>query len=177
MAEKRGVIWTVKFLSYAGIVGWASHYQVEMKGETEDITVGLTLNAQDAKDYSTEDFKWKAGDWSNKFPTKREAEEAALAVFKHIAGPDDVMFTDTSGRLIACKDGERAFALERCYQDDDYEAAAEIEKTFREHQRDTRFGHGAPPSVRKKMEVIVERLPEMSDDGDTFRVVDKHGRQ
>lgn len=168
MTYPLGTIWEARYLSYSGIVGGASHWQVEMRGHTEDITVGYLLDAKDARAYSDEDFRWKAGDWSAKFPCEKDAIEASKVVFEHLAGEHDVLVGN--GIVLAAKDEDRGKILEQALLDEDdgnYEAYDLARATFVPQLHDSVFGHNAPPSVRTKMEVIVERHE------DSFRVVDR----
>lgn len=95
MPEK--AIWYLKITSFVGATTMARHHYGTLHGPKK---VGLqrVLTAADAEQLNRLDrtfdrdyFTWSEGDATNRFNHEHELESAAVAVFKAIAGLDDLL--------------------------------------------------------------------------------------
>lgn len=160
----RPVMWRMTLSSYTGIVAWASHYRVRLTGHTEDVEVTYLLSSADAKQLEEPDFHWKTGDLSERFITRADAITAGITAWTQLADAQ-------RGDVLCMGDGDPAKAVagppgivaeinethDRYMAHDGVTFAAwvALEDRFEPHLRDTTFGAGAPPSVRRVVEVTL----------------------
>jgi hypothetical protein len=155
MGETQGVAWQLKLRSFAGIVARASHYMATLTGRVEDVEVAYVLNVEDARALSTPDFTWSVSDWSTSFRTREAAQAAAIAAFGHLAGERDVLICEDEKDEVLAGPADLVAAGNAVA--DDEAGWWDWKKSFTPHERDTVFGFGAPPSVRRALTVIVQR--------------------
>jgi hypothetical protein len=159
-----GVAWVLKLSSFAGISAGASHWMANLTGRVEDVEVSYEMTVDDARKISTHDYTYEPGDWSTRFHDRRSAEQAAIAAFRHLAGPRDVLVEQYDPVVLAGPDDLRTEA--RAFGEDDF---WQWKDRFARHLYDVKIGYNAPPSVRRHVDVVM-RL-----DGDAWMVADVRG--
>lgn len=152
--DQKGVLWEAAFSSYAIFLWAASHWTVRLEGQTENIEVSYVLSPSDAEKLSESDYKYRAGQESNRFMTYEDAKGAAIAAFRFLAGPRDALTTRYGEGVILAGPQDLVTSESRLREEDWWQWT---EENFIPHEFDSIFGPGAPPSRRRRGEVVVER--------------------
>lgn len=132
--------WRLTLSSYAGVAVGARHWYAEVQRPVyvpvkdepgvywsgrDTITPERVLDAAAARDLSTRDFRWRAGDTTGRFDTREDALAAAVAAFAEHAA-----------------DGE--WMVQHDYDTDDDTVLAGTRGTTPARPITTRSGHGSP---------------------------------
>lgn len=155
----KGVAWEAHLSSFAGTVLGASHWYVRLDGRVEDVEVAYVMDADDARALSGRDYIQEPGDWTTRFRSLDLACKAAVVAFRELAGDRDVLIEESDADQVLAGPDDLQSEGVIAARDTSGDAWWEWKRSFTPHERDTRFGRGAPPSVRRKIEIVLEHVP------------------